>query len=49
MTSSSPVPFAAITEEDIHAELFLDPKFEFVYPTGIASLLHFVQSYSPGQ
>jgi hypothetical protein len=49
MTSSSPVPFTALTEENIHAKLFFDPEFEFVYPTGIASLLHFFQSYSPGQ
>ena len=46
VTSSSPVPLAAFTEENIHAETSLDPEFEFVYPTGVASLLHFVRSQS---
>jgi hypothetical protein len=48
MTSSSPVPFTAIAEEDIHAETLFDPEFEFVYPTGIVSLLHFVWSRGRG-
>jgi hypothetical protein len=30
MTSSSPVPFTTVTEENIHAKGFFDPQFEFV-------------------
>jgi len=30
MTSSSPVPFTTVTEENIHAQGFFDPQFEFV-------------------
>jgi len=40
VTSSSPVPFTTVTEENIHAKVFFDPQFEFVYPAGTASLLH---------
>jgi len=30
MTSGSPVPFTTVAEENIHAQGFLDPQFEFV-------------------
>jgi hypothetical protein len=30
MTSSSPVPFTTVTEENIHAQVFFDPQVEFV-------------------
>jgi hypothetical protein len=30
MTSSSPVPFTTVTDEDIHAKGLFDPKFELV-------------------
>ena len=44
MTSTSPVPFTTFAEENIHTQGSLDPKFELIQPTGIASLLHFVWS-----
>jgi hypothetical protein len=44
MTGTSPVPFAAFAEQNIHPQGFLDPQFEIIQPAGIASLLHFVWS-----
>ena len=43
MTGSSPVPSTTVTEENIHAQGFSNPQFEFIQPSGIASLLHFVR------
>lgn len=40
MTSASPIPFAGVTEKDIHAKALFEPEFKFVYPVGTASLFH---------
>jgi hypothetical protein len=42
MASAPPVPLATVTEENIHAQSLLNPKFEFVHPAGTASYFHFV-------
>jgi bifunctional N-acetylglucosamine-1-phosphate-uridyltransferase/glucosamine-1-phosphate-acetyltransferase GlmU-like protein len=43
MTSGSPIPFTAFTDENIHAQAFLDSQFEFIQPAGIGSFVHFAQ------
>jgi hypothetical protein len=40
MTSASPVPFAVVAQENVHAKTLFEPEFEFVYPVGTASLFH---------
>jgi hypothetical protein len=41
MTGTPPIPLAAVTEEDIHAQSLLGVEFEFVQPAGLASFFHF--------
>ena len=49
MTSASPVPLAAATEENIHAQCLLNPKFEFIQPAGTTSFFHVIPCENLGE
>jgi len=42
VTGGSPVPFAGVTEENVHAETLSDPEFKLVYPAGAGSFFHLI-------
>lgn len=44
MTSTPPVPLTIAADENTHAQLFPNSKFEFVQPVGIGSSSHFSPS-----